>query len=139
MSDDAGVLDTNALILIDRLDPAYLPADARISTVTLAELAVGPLIAQDEAERQVREARLRNTEAEFESLPFDADAARSFAMVSASLRRAGRKTKARSFDALIAATALANDLPVYTCNPRDFDSIDGLRVEAIAHPDGTLM
>jgi predicted nucleic acid-binding protein len=55
--------------------------------------------------------------------------------VAASLRRSGRKTKSRAFDALIAATAMANDLPVYTCNPRDFEGIDGLRVEPVPHPD----
>jgi len=32
---------------------------------------------------------------------------------------------------MIAATAVANDLPVYTCNPVDFDGIDDLRVVAV--------
>jgi predicted nucleic acid-binding protein len=57
--------------------------------------------------------------------------------VSASLRRAGRKTTTRTYDAMIAATALANDLPVYTCNPTDFSDIDGLDVIAVPVPDIT--
>ena len=79
--------------------------------------------------------RLQAVEASFEPLPFDAAAARAFGGVAASLRRTGRKPSARAFDALIAATAMANDLGVYTCNPRDFEGIDGLTVVAIPHPD----
>jgi hypothetical protein len=36
---------------------------------------------------------------------------------------------------MIAAVAVANDLPLYTCNPTDFAGIDGLDIVAIAHPD----
>lgn len=68
-------------------------------------------------------------------LPFDAQAARSFGRVAASLRRTGRKTRARAYDAMIAATALANDLALYTCNPQDFAGIDGLTVVAVPVPD----
>jgi hypothetical protein len=71
----------------------------------------------------------------FKPLPFDADAARALGSVAASLRRAGRKTTARAYDAMIAATAVANDLPIYTCNPTDFNGIDGLDVVAIPVPD----
>jgi predicted nucleic acid-binding protein len=71
-------------------------------------------------------------EANFDPLPFDAAAARAFGRVAASLRRAGRTTSARAYDALIAATALASDLPVYTCNPDDFKGIDGLEVIPVA-------
>jgi tRNA(fMet)-specific endonuclease VapC len=68
-------------------------------------------------------------------LPFDADAARAFGRVAASLRRSGRKRHARAFDALIAATAIANGLPLYTCNPDDFEGVEGLVVRAVPHPD----
>ncbi len=135
IADSGGVLDTSTLILIERLDPESLPAEPVITAVTLAELSVGPLVASDEKERIARQLRLQQAEALFEPLPFDAQAARSFGAVAASLRGAGRKAKARAFDAMIAAIAMANDLPVYTCNQRDFDGIDGLRVEAIPHPD----
>lgn len=133
--DKVGVLDTNTLILIEQLAAEDLPEEPVITAVTLAELSVGPLVVDDHAERAARQARLQQTEASFDPLPFDAAAARAFGGVSASLRRAGRKTSARAFDAMIAATALANELPVYTCNPRDFDGIDGLRVEPLHHPD----
>ena len=132
---DVGVLDTNTVVLVDRLDPKDLPAEPVITAVTLAELSVGPLATTDEAERAVRLVRLQRVEATFEPLPFDAAAARAFGGVAASLRGSGRKTRARAFDAMIAAIAVANDLPVYTCNPRDFAGIDGLRVHAIRHPD----
>jgi predicted nucleic acid-binding protein len=35
---------------------------------------------------------------------------------------------------MIAATALANDLPVHTCNPDDFEGIDDLEVIAMPAP-----
>jgi predicted nucleic acid-binding protein len=68
-------------------------------------------------------------------LPFDGDAARAFGQVAASLRRSGRNTSARAYDVMIAAIAVANELPLYTCNPDDFAGIDGLTVIAIPHPD----
>lgn len=130
-----GILDTSTVILLQRLeDASALPAEPLITAVTLGELAVGPLVVQGEGERSARQAHLQQAEAAFEPLPFDAAAARAFGGVSASLRRAGRKTKARAFDAMIAAIAIANDLPVYTCNPDDFTGIDGLTVIAVPVP-----
>jgi tRNA(fMet)-specific endonuclease VapC len=130
-----GILDTSTVLLLERLtDPSTLPAEPLITTVTLAELSVGPLVAKEEGERAARQSQLQQAEADFDPLPFDASAARAFGGVSASLRRAGRKTAARTYDAMIAATALANELPVYTCNPADFNGIDGLDVIAVAVP-----
>jgi hypothetical protein len=130
-----GILDTSTVILLGRLeDTAALPAEPLITAVTLAELAVGPLVAEDESERSARQAHLQQAEADFTPLPFDADAARAFGGVAASLRRSGRKTAARIYDAMIAATALANDLPIHTCNPGDFNPIDGLDVVAVPVP-----
>jgi tRNA(fMet)-specific endonuclease VapC len=129
---DRGVLDTSTVILLPRIDdPAGLPGEPLITTVTLAELSVGPLVARDEQERAARQAHLQQAEADFDPLPFDAAAARAFGQVAASLRRAGRKTTARAYDAMIAATALAHGMPVYTCNPADFEGIDGLEVVAV--------
>lgn len=130
-----GILDTNAVILLDRLAPEYLPPEPAITAITLAELTVGPLVADEPAERVSRQLRLQETESSFDALPFDAAAARAYGRVAADLRRTGRRVPARAFDALIAATAIANDLPVYTCNPRDFSGIDGLDVVTISHPD----
>lgn len=131
-----GILDTSTVILLERLvDAKTLPAEPLITAVTLAELSVGPLVAKNESERVARQAQLQQAEADFEPLPFDADAARAFGGVAASLRRAGRKTTARAYDAMIAATAVAHDLPLYTCNPADFDRVDGLEVVAVPIPD----
>lgn len=131
-----GVLDTSCVILLPRIqDAAHLPAEPLITAVTLAELSVGPLVASTEQERAARQAHLQQAEADFEPLPFDAQAARAFGRVAASLRRAGRKTSARCYDAMIAATALARELPLYTCNPSDFDGIEGLDVVAVPVPD----
>jgi tRNA(fMet)-specific endonuclease VapC len=130
----SGLLDTNTLILLGRLDAAQLPTEAHITSITLAELSVGPLVASSDEERAQRQAHLQQAEADFEPLPFDAVAARTFGLVAASLRRAGRKPTARSFDAMIAAIAIARDLPLHTCNPGDFDNIDGLTVIAVPHP-----
>jgi tRNA(fMet)-specific endonuclease VapC len=131
-----GILDTSTVILLGRLaDATALPAEPLITAVTLAELAVGPLVADQESERAARQAHLQQAEADFDPLPFDASAARAFGGVAASLRRSGRKATARAYDAMIAATAVANELPVYTCNPGDFSGIDGLEVVAVPVPD----
>jgi predicted nucleic acid-binding protein len=136
MSAGRGLLDTSTVILLPRLaDPGALPELPMISAVTLAELSVGPLIATSEEDRALRLAELQQAEADFDPLPFDADAARAFGQVAASLRRSGRKASARSYDAMIAATALVHDLPLYTCNPTDFAGIEGLSVVGIPHPD----
>lgn len=130
------MLDTSTVILLGRLDNSDdLPQDSVVSAVTLAELSVGPHVAKSSKERVARQAHLQQAEADFESVPFDAAAARAFGRVAASLRRAGRKPVARAYDALIAATAIANDLPLYTCNPDDFAAIDELTIHPIPHPD----
>ncbi|MDO8483704.1 MAG: type II toxin-antitoxin system VapC family toxin [Candidatus Limnocylindrales bacterium] len=135
-----GLLDTSTLILLPHLrDPAVLPERPLISAITLAELSAGPLVATSEVERAARLAHLQQAEADFDPLPFDADAARAFGQVAASLRRSGRKASARAYDAMIAAIAIANELPLYTCNPDDFENIDGLMVIAVAHPDRPAM
>ena len=115
-----------------------LPQRPLISAVTLAELSVGPLVATDPIERAARLAHLQEAEADFDPLPFDADAARAFGQVAASLRRSGRKPSARAYDAMIAAIAMANGLPLYTCSPDDFAGIDGLTVVPIPHPDADI-
>ena len=96
----------------------------------LAERSVGPLVARTSEEQ----AHLQQAEADFDPLPFGAAEARAFGQVAASLRR-GRKPAARAFDAIIAAVAVANELPLYTCDPDGFTGIDGLRVIAVPHPD----
>jgi len=132
VSVDRGLLDTSTVILLGRVsDPASLPDDCVVSAVTLAELSVGPHVAATDAERAARQAHLQQAEADFAVLPLDAAAARAFGTVAASLRAAGRKPAARAYDALIAATAIANGLPLFTCNPADFTGIDRLDVRSV--------
>lgn len=133
--DERGVLDTNAVVLLERLDEADLPPRPTITAVTLAELSVGPLVTEDVRERAARQARLQEVEASFDPLPLDAAAARAFGRVAAALRGSGRKPQARAFDALIAAIAIAHDLPLYTCNEQDFAGIPDLRLRPVPHPD----
>lgn len=136
MSDPEGLLDTSALLALRRLpDSSVLPDVALISAITLAELSVGPLVAGEEAERARRLAHVQQAEADFDPIPFDAAAARAFGIVASAYRRSGRKPAARAFDALIAATAIANGLPLYTANPADFAGIDGLLVRTVPAPD----
>lgn len=130
-----GILDTSTVLLLPCLaDASALPAEPLITAVTLAELAVGPLVAREDDERARRQAHLQQAEADFVALPFDAEAARAFGSVAASLRGAGRKAAAGAYDAMIAAIAIANDLPVYTCNPGDFEAAARLEVVAVPVP-----
>ena len=134
--DSRGVLDTSTVILLGRLtDPGELPDDCVVSAITLAELSLGPLVARTDAERSARQEHLQLAESDFDVLAFDTAAARTFGAVAAELRRSGRKPSARAYDALIAATAMANGLPLYTCNPHDFAGISGLDLRPVSHPD----
>jgi predicted nucleic acid-binding protein len=125
------LLDTSAVIDLADLDASSLPSACLISAITLAELSAGALVATTTRERAARQAHLQQAEADFDPLPFDAGCARAFGRVATSLRRSGRKPQARAYDALIAATAIANGLAVYTRNPNDFTGIDGLTVHAV--------
>src|SRR5437764_11567585 len=100
-----GLLDTSTVIVLGDLEPGLLPDEPLISTITLAELSVGPLVAQTDRERAARQAHLQQAESDFVPLELDGAAARAFGRVAASLRRSGRMPPARAFDALIAAVA----------------------------------
>lgn len=126
-----GLLDTSVVIDLPTLSTDELPAFPTISSVTLAELSVGPQLAKDAQTKQARQLTLQQTESSFDPLPFDDACARRFAIVATALREDGKKSRARAFDALIAATALAHDLPLYTRNPRDFECITELDVRAV--------
>jgi predicted nucleic acid-binding protein len=131
---EVGMLDTSTLIWSGRLDQRLLPAQTVISTITLAELGVGPLVAGSADERAVRQAHLQLAE-RVEALPFDERCAHVFAPIAAKLREKGSKRKARAYDTLIAATAIANGLPLYSGNPDDFGGIPGLDLRSVPVPD----
>ncbi len=122
-----GLLDTSVVIdLDDTVVLAALPEQTSVSAITLAELAAGPVLARDAAERARRQVRLQQLEAVFEPIPFDAAAARSFGQVVAAVSDAGRSHRGRMADLLIAATAHAHGLELYTRNPRDFAGLEAL-------------
>jgi predicted nucleic acid-binding protein len=147
MSDEQGrqgMLDTNILILRKWIDPAELPDEMAISAITLAELSAGPhevrgndeQDAYDEhAERARRLEILQRAENEFDPVPFDVEAARIFGRVTAAVIAAGRRPRGRVADLMIAATAIAERLPLYTTNPADFAGLGALiRIIPVTRP-----
>ena len=115
------------VIDLERIDPAGLPGEIAISAITLAELAAGPHATSDPAERARRQDRLQRVEATFDPLPVDANVARAFGRIYAAVATAGRKARGRrAFDLVIAATAVAGELPLYTRNPDDFAGLSDL-------------
>ena len=122
-----GLLDTS--VVIDWDDPLVqmaLPEEIAVSAITLAELAAGPILASTVTEQSTRQARLQQTEATFEPIPFDAAAARSFGQIIAGVANTGGTHRSRMADLLIAAIAHANDLELYTRNPGDFVGLEEL-------------
>jgi predicted nucleic acid-binding protein len=130
-----GLLDTNVVILRKWLDPVELPAEVAISVITLAELSAGPHEVRrnedqsdydEHAERGRRLDILQRAENEFDPIPFDADAARIYGRVCAAVISVGRKPRRRVADLMIAAIAIAEELPLFTTNPDDYTGLDGL-------------
>lgn len=122
-----GLIDTSVVIDLERVEPADLPVEIAISAITMAELAAGPHATRDPAERARRQDRLQRAETTFEPLPVDAAVARAYGRVYAAVRAAGRKARGRrAFDLLIAATAIAAGLPLYTRNPQDFAGLSDM-------------
>jgi hypothetical protein len=121
-----GLLDTSVVIDHDLIDAVLLPDESAISAITLAELADGPHATQDTDERARRQDRLQWAISTWDPLPFDAEAARAYGRMFAAARAAGQSSRARLADLLIASTAAANSLPVYTRNPSDFDALKSI-------------
>ncbi|MGO9883378.1 MAG: type II toxin-antitoxin system VapC family toxin [Solirubrobacteraceae bacterium] len=129
-----GLVDTSVVIELEQLPEDALPMQIAVSAITLAELAAGPHATADPAERARRQDRLQRAEATFEPIAFDASTARAYARLYAAIVSAGRKARGRrAVDLLIAATAVAAELPVYTRNPADFAGLETmLEVVAVA-------
>ena len=122
-----GLVDTSVVIELEQIPEDVLPTEIAVSAITLAELAAGPHATADPAERARRQDRLQRAEATFEPIPVDASAARAYGRVYAAIVIAGRKARGRrAVDLLIAATAVAAELPLYTRNPADFAGLDTL-------------
>lgn len=130
-----GLLDTNILILRNWIDPNQLPEEMAVSAVTLAELSAGPHQVRpdtgqnsyaEHAERARRLDTLQRVENEFDPIPFGVEAARAYGRVAAAVVATGRQPRRRVADLMIAATAIAEDLPLFTTNPDDFIGLTGL-------------
>lgn len=122
-----GIIDTSVVIDLQRIALADLPAEVAVSAVTLAELAAGPHATSDPVERARRQDRLQRAEATFDPLPVDAAVARAYGLVYAATGASGRKARGRrAVDLLIAATAVAAGLPLYTRNAADFAGLSGI-------------
>ena len=127
-----GILDTSVVIDLTRVGSESLPLEFAISALTLAELAAGPHDLVDANERARRQARLQFVESTTSSIPFGANAARAYGRISAAVLSSGRKARgARAVDLMIAATALAEGLPLFTRNPKDFAGLEDL-IEVVA-------
>jgi hypothetical protein len=139
-----GLLDTNILVLRHWIDPAELPDEMAISAVTLAELSAGPHqvrpngeqdLYDEHEERARRTETLQRAESEFDPIPFDVEAARVYGRVTAVIA-AGRKPRRRIADLMIAATAIAESLPLFTTNPGDYAGLEKLvRIALVTRPD----
>lgn len=123
-----GLLDTSVLIAAGQSVPQALPDEAAISIMTIAELRVGVLITDDPDVRAQRLDVLSGVERELTPIPFDDAVAARFARIVAAARREGRRP--RVADTLIAATAAAHDLTLYT-RDRDFEGLPGVTVELL--------
>jgi predicted nucleic acid-binding protein len=128
-----GLLDTSVIIDLERVAPEALPHELAIAAVTLAELAAGPHATSDPTERARRQDRLQRVEATFDPIAFDGSAARAYGRVYAEVVAAGRKARGRrAVDLMIAATAIAAELPLFTRNPADFEGLgDLIEVSAV--------
>jgi predicted nucleic acid-binding protein len=122
-----GIIDTSVVIDLELLDPAMLPVEIAVSAITMAELAAGPHATDDADERARRQDRLQRAEAAFDAVPFDGDAARAYGRIYAAEVALGRKARGpRALDLMIAATACAANIPIYTRNADDLLGVRGL-------------
>ena len=122
------LLDTSVVIALGEETgiEALLPGELAISSVTLAELHFGVLLAKDDFTRQYRLRRLGMVEATIQSLSIDPSVARAYGTVAHMVKAIGRQPRSRVMDLLIAATALAHGIPLYTRNAKDIEGLQRL-------------
>lgn len=119
-----GLLDTCVLIDLPDIDAEKLPVEAAVPSVVLAELAQGVAMTRDPVAILARSQRLADAESVFSSIPFDREAARRFGTLVALTVKANRNPRPRRMDLMIAATAAAHGLPLYTRNGDDFQGLE---------------
>ena len=129
---ECGLLDTSIVVDLNKISRDELPLSSCISALTLAELSAGLAVAKDQHVRLARQHQLQLVESTIELVPFDAQCARMYAHITAAVQAIGRKTRGpRAVDLMIAATAMAHRLPLYTRNTQDLKGCENL-VEIIA-------
>ena len=111
------------------VDLANIPAEVLpirpvVSAVTVAEIAAGVQTAVDPVQRSLRVTRLVMVEANLNPLEFGNEAAQAYGNMVALVVAAGRNPRPRKFDLMIAATAAAHSLPLYTRNIDDFKGLE---------------
>lgn len=122
-----GLIDTSVAIVLATIDRNSLPARIAVSTLTIAELVVGPHGSPHDLTRARREHQLRYVQSNVEPLNFDLRCAGAYGPIYGAVMRRGRKPRgARAIDVMIAATALAHDLPLYTKNAKDLRGLEHL-------------
>lgn len=119
-----GVLDTCAYIDLAVISPDNLPAVPEITAITIAELQQGVAMARSVAVRAQRTEILGAAVADFESLPFDGEAAARYGTLVALTVEARRDPRPRRIDLMIAAIASVHQLPLYTRNGKDFQGLE---------------
>ncbi len=125
------LLDTDICIYLIKVNPPqvlqrfrqYAVGDIGVSALTASELAFG--VAKSGSERN--RAALQKFLAPLEIVAYDEACAWHYASLRAHLARQG--TPIGAIDQLIAAQALALDVPLVTNNVREFVRVPGLRVE----------
>lgn len=124
---DVGLLDTSVVIDLHSIDPRLLPRELSISVITMTELVTGPLATSDPRERARRQDVLQRIESLVDPVPFDISCVRAYSHVAATALSSGkRRTRPRSNDLLIAATAVALGVPLYTKNLKDFSDLSSV-------------
>ena len=122
-----GLLDTSVVIALGGIPVERLPEKAAMSMLTLAELTAGPYAAGNEIERARRQNHLQRFESGIDTLAFDSRCARAYGSVYVATTTAGRRARgSRVIDLMIAATALAHEMPLYTMNFKDLCGLEQL-------------
>lgn len=122
-----GLLDTSVVIDLNKISRNQVPLSSCISALTLGELSAGLAIAKDQDVRLARQHQLQLVESTIELLPFDAQCARMYAHIVSAVHAIGRKARGpRTVDLMIAATAMAHRLPLFTRNIQDFKGCEKL-------------
>ena len=117
------ILDTSVLL---GPNPGEIQGEIAISTVSLAELHFGVLVARSDDVRATRLRRLATIEQTFQAPAIDATVAQEYGRLAATVVAAGRKPRTRPLDLLTAASASGNDARLYTRNPSDLVGLEDL-------------